>query len=242
MKNRIDKIIQLIDYISSRGANHLSKFHNTSFNDLEKTLAILILERIVGNLSSSRILLSGLINNRKVEPAIGLILRNNLSLCKIVFKHSEIKNNQSSELKQFYKTIFGENIQKTIKHIKKCPHKKKELQSSIENIKNSYPFILMETGIDLDEIEKESFEPIKFPNGFESLENLFIAFSKYEHFGLNTLILQDNKEVDILERIEIAVHYSLQGIITRLLMLQIVDNELIDKNRELAYIAKTLNK
>ena len=33
--------------------------------------------------------------------------------------YSEIKNNQSSELKQFYKTIFGENIQRTIKYVKK---------------------------------------------------------------------------------------------------------------------------
>lgn len=232
-QNKIDRIIKLMVDISSKGKNHVSKFNNTGFNDLDKIIGILILERIVGNLNSSRILLSELINNPNVEPAIGLILRNNLSLCKIVFKHSEVKNTQS-DLDKFYKTVFGENIQKSIKYIRKH-HSSEELQPFLDSIKGKYAFILKEADVDIDNIENEKFDPnINLTKKFESLENLFIAYSKYEHFGLNTLILQENNEIEILERIEIAVHYSLQGILICLLMLQIVDEELINKNIEIS--------
>ena len=172
-------------------------------------------------------------DNPNNEPAIGLILRNNLSLCKMVFKHLELKC-ENSDLTEFYKAVFGENLKRTIKFLKKN-HSNEDLQPIIDDIKNSFPFLIQETGLNLDTIESEIFRfSYKLPANYESLDNLYIAYSKYEHFGLNTLILQENNSTsDIFERIKIAIHYSLQGILSCLSMLGILDEELMNLNNEL---------
>lgn len=242
MSKEIEKMVLLLDRIYSKSKKHASAFDNTGLKNLENTLGILVLGRIVGNLNATKILLQEIQSNLNVEPAIGLILRNNLSLCKIVFKHSEIQDS-NSDFTEFYKFVFGENIQKTIKYIKKN-HTQKEIQPSLDNIKKEYTFILKKTGIDIDNIENEKFHSsIKLSSKFDTLENLFAAYSKYEHFGLNTLILQGNNEIDEkLERINIAVHYSLQGILICLSMLQIIDDDLMRINKEFGGKARTPNK
>lgn len=234
MKEEIEEVRLLIDEIYFKSKNHISLHNTIGFKNLEKILGILILVRLVGNLNSSRLLLSHLWDNPNIEPSIGLILRNNLSLCKIVFKHSELIDNNAN-LDNFYRTVFGENIQRTIKYVKRN-HTQEELQPYLEVIKKNNAFLLNRTGLDIDNIENEKFD-LKFnlSEKFNSLENLFILFSKYEHFGLNTIILQGNNEWENkLERIKISIHYSLQGIMICLLMLEVVDDELIQLNSRLA--------
>ncbi len=234
MKKEIEEVRQVTDEIYLKSKNHLSLQNTIGFKNLEKILGVLILERIVGNLNSTRLLLSELWDNPNIEPSIGLILRNNLSLCKIVFKHSELIDNNVN-LDNFYRTVFGENIQRTIKYVKRN-HTQEELQPYLEVIKKNNAFLLNRTGLDIYNIENEKFD-LKFnlSEKFNSLENLFIAFSKYEHFGLNTIILQGNSEWENkLERIKIAIHYSLQGIMTCLIMLEVVDDDLMQLNSRLA--------
>ncbi|MES2588342.1 MAG: hypothetical protein V4622_05125, partial [Bacteroidota bacterium] len=68
----------------------------------------------------------------------------------------------------------------------------------------------------------------------KNLSNLFVAFSKYEHFGLNTVILQNQNENDKFERIRIAIHYSLQGILICLNFLEITNERLQEINTNLS--------
>jgi hypothetical protein len=118
MKKEIRKITLLLNKIYSKSKKHVSSFNNKKIDTIKEILGILILERITGNLNSIKILLKEFENNPNIEPSIGLILRNNLNLCKIVFKHSEIQDS-NNDIFEFYKNIFGENLQKSIKHIKK---------------------------------------------------------------------------------------------------------------------------
>jgi hypothetical protein len=229
-----DRIQTIVDKIYIKAKNHLSSFNNYEFISIEKILGVLILERIIGNLNSIKFLLDKLWCNPDVEPSIGLIMRNNLSLCKIIFKQKELID-RNENLETFYKVVFGENIQRTIKQIKKH-HTQKEIQPHLDIIKKKFAFLLKETKIDIDNIENEKLEfKLNLTEKFSSLENLFMALSKYEHFGLNTIILQGNDEWnEKLERFEISVHYSLQGILICLLTLEIIDNELIQLYDELA--------
>lgn len=234
----IENIILLLDKICSKSKQHQSSFNKTGLKDIEKILGILVLERLIGNLNSTKILLSFVLKspneNSNVEPSIGLILRNNLNLCKIVFKHLELQEN-GNNLKEFYKSVFGENIKKTVKDLKCKGYTDEEIQPLLANIKNNYAFLLNETGISLDNIETENFNcNMHLSQSFKDIESIFDAYSKYEHFGLNTLILQANtNEDEQLSRIKLSIHYSLKGILKCLTMLQIVDEELNKVNNEM---------
>jgi len=236
MRTELTVTINLIDQIYSKGKNYLSSYNNYAFDNIEKLLAILVLERILGNLNSIKHLLTIIEENPNIEPSIGLILRNNLNLCKIVFKYSELSDNKENHSK-FLGRIFGENIQQTLKRLQK-QNSIKEIEPFLENIKKKYSFILNKTGITLENIENTRFDyNLNLSSQFESLENLIQAFSKYEHFGLNTLILQDsNNFEEIFSRINISIHYSLQGILICLVMLDITDDELMLINKSLAKI------
>lgn len=228
MEKEIEEITRITNEIYSISKNQLSTFYNQKFKSLENILGLLIMERIIGNLNSTRILLINLIDQKDIEHSIGLILRNNLSLCKIVFRHNELKCDNNAKLDIFYKTVFGENINRSINYVKKY-HTNKELQTCINNIKKNYPFLLSEIGLDLNNIGQFKFdEKIIKPEKCPNLENLFNAYSKYEHFGLNTLILQsDNESEEQLARIKISIHYSLQGVILCLSMLNKTNQELM---------------
>ncbi len=241
-ETKIEDTINLIGTVYSKSKMYLSKFNGTGLKEIEKILGILVLDRITYNLYSTKLLLSELLKNPGIEHSIGLVLRNNLSLCKIVFKQVEIKDNTPEKLKKFYQAIFGENIQRTIKEVKKN-YTQSEYKPSIKNISKNYSFLLRKLDIDINKIEDYKFNSnLKLSNKFDSLEKLHDAYSKYEHFGLNTLILQsDNNENEILDRINIAVHYSLQGVLTCLLLLDIVDKELLEILKKLFEKARTHN-
>ncbi len=180
-------------------------------------------------MNSVKLLLSNLLNCPILEPSIGLILRNNLSLCKIIFKHSEIRL-KNDDISLFYKSIFGDNLKWTITYLKKSCNGE-DLETNLEIVQRNYYYLLKQIGIDIFNIENENFSyNMSLPPQYDGLEALFRAYSKYEHFGLNTLILQDNRDFyGKFERIEKSINFSLRGIIFCLILLKIKDIELIEK-------------
>ena len=91
MGDKIKTTILKLDEIYFESKKLFSSFNNKSEKSLEKILGFLVLERILGNLNSTRILLSNIKNNYDIEPSIGLILRNNLYLSKVLRIHTHQK-------------------------------------------------------------------------------------------------------------------------------------------------------
>lgn len=202
------------------------------FKKTINTMGIEILKMLLKNLYSIQILLSKRNDFLQVEHSIGIILRNNLSLCRIIFKFSElIQEKDSEKLKIFYRFIFLENIKQSINYIKKTCSEK-EYKSKIDKIEKEYAFLFKELDIKISEVnEKDKVGTLNLNlsnQKLKSLETLFIYYSKYEHFGLNTLTLQSLQHDihQIFEPINNSVYYSLRGIIICLCIFGIEDVEL----------------
>lgn len=236
--NDIKYLSSLCVEVSKIGESYLSQFNIQNLTKLNQISSILFIERLSSNLLSTSFLIAKITSNPGIENSIGLILRSNLNDCRSIFNLFAFIEDKENEQKAL-KTIFGESLKKTINILRKKGYSEKDFSQSIQIIKNRYKSIILLSELDIDNIGNETFCNLKLENVPSNLENLYLVYSKYEHFGINTLILQrDNDLREILNRIEIAIHYSIQGIIISLSYLNIQDNSLNKKNIELSKRSK----
>lgn len=237
MNSSVIKIKDTADKIYKYSKPVLSSLNNMQINSPSEMLFLNYLERLISNIFAIEKLLNDVPSYPAIENAIGLILRSNLYDCQQIVYLEHLKQNDNIKYEKAVKAIFAENLQHTIKILKKTTIKK-TLSEGINHLKKNNKAILEFIGIDIDTIEKEDFGlKILLPKKFESLTNLYYTYSKYEHFGLNTIIINQNEE-DIIERLEIGIHYSLQAILTAFLSLNIRVDELLELNEVLANVIK----
>ena len=232
---KLKKAQELLVKIVKVGETALPKFKEDHY-DLEVFAFINYLERFTYNLKSINILLGHYKDVPHVETSIGLIMRASLldymTTAYLSTYMADAKPDDAPSQEKFKKefdSMIADQVRHTISYAKlalSIGHiKKPDYKKVIEGLFHSYHFVFADTAIEYDTPEKKlisshTISPTALykrihshplTNKYAGVYDLYIYYSKYEHFGIMTHFLQRRGEDLNLDTILAGIKYMIRG-------------------------------
>jgi len=172
-------------------------------------------ERITNNLYSINILIQKIENNPYVENAIGLILRSNLNdYLTIIYLTNILLENEDRFKKELIK-YHKDNVYYLKRHATTAKEEgylnESQYEELITNFTKNYKILLDKLNTVFTNLSNPRFKCEILPNHFDAYD-LYIYFSKYEHFGFITYFMQRQKISSDFDSIKKGIRYSLVGL------------------------------
>jgi hypothetical protein len=232
-EKRLHTTITLTQRAVKIGISALNKFPTAEYEMLVFTF-INYLERFTYSLESIEILLANFKRKPNVETAIGLIIRASLldfiTITYLSSYNGDIKPGNTKAQQEFDKefdSLVSDQIHNTIKYLelmkKQKQVSKEDFELTIQNLYHTYNFLF--NGLDLSNpsstLKTESFKSTKkmfirinnhpLTKKMSMVYDLYIYYSKYEHFGIMTHFMQRENINQDLDRIVWSVRYIVRG-------------------------------
>lgn len=214
---KLREIIILLNDISRAGFKARGKFYNEELHGLDY-FVVCYIERFVDTLCSINTLIANPENRIYTETSVGIIIRSSLlDLITIAYLYSYKMEIIDEETQEKFDTEFDkfmiDHIANNIKYFKTARDTgiatPDEYKLIIENLWSSYGFAFKDKTIDYDNpenklISKEFLSPKQmflrirnhhFTKEYAKIYDLYIYYSKYDHFGIMTrFMLEQNSE------------------------------------------------
>lgn len=232
----IDEAIPLLDKISGVGLTALDKFPSDEYS-LETFFYITYLNRFVFNIGSVNILIKNIKEHPYIETSIGLTIRTTLLdfmvITYLISYQADIVPDDNLDKKNIFEKEFNsvitDQIYNSIKYVKTAKDcgflTADSYKTTIDNLMYTYRFLFKDDIPDYEKPESKLISSVfKSPKqyfirihnhpivkDYSMVYDLYIYYSKYDHFGIMTHFMQREDINKDVERIIGSLKYMIRG-------------------------------
>jgi hypothetical protein len=257
-EQKLNLTIDLLSKIVRVGNSAQEKFPQAHY-EIIVFVFIGYLERLTASLDSINILLQQYKDKPYIETSIGLIIRASLldymtmAYMSTFFSDIKSKDDTEGEIKfqEKFNALICDQIHNTFKYLKLTKSSnlisQEDYNSAIENCYKNYHFAFIDDQVDYDHPEqklictkfvspRDMFTRIHnhpLTKKYSKVYDLYIYYSKYEHYGIMTHFMQNQGFDNNFSRIILSIKYIIRGIGATFAFLDNPKDKLIEEKKQL---------